>query len=413
MLFTRNFPQAFCLYTLLLAVLIPCKATAHFNVGTQVRQFVISETDKATEIYIRTPIPLLFGDVLSSNPTGEEGFLVNRGTPEAPLLFLSTARIKAARAAFTQRLARTFIWNVRGNDVSGRVRSYRIIPVRPEIPMVSVAAGKKSLSRPSAQGEISIGSGQVDLLITLPTIVENAQLTLRSGLPPVPLAEGIFIDNHFTELRGPERLSYTRPGQLERPIALPRSRLGVMLEYVHQGFLHILEGIDHVFLVIAMALGAAGVMALVRAVSAFTLGHAITLAAGFLGYAPQGSWFIPTVEAAIAATIVVAVVSSYRRIPASSVIYALIGLLHGFGFSFVLGSLLGRNSPDLIPALAAFTAGIEIGQLAIVAAVLLALTLAYRLSPKVEKTLRLGTLATLGGMAIVMTLQRIPAIFST
>lgn len=394
-------------------LLLPWDVSAHFSVGTQIRQFVISETDNSTEIYIRTPIPLLFGDVLDGSNQDKEGFLVDRGQPGSPLLFLSTPSIEKARAAFTYRLARNFIWQAGGVEISGRVRDYRLLTTRPEVPLVSVAAGKDSLSRPSARGEISIGTGHIDLLITLPAVVKDKRLTLRSGLPPVPLAEGIFLDNHFTDARGKELFSYTRPGQLERAIALPRSRLGATLEYLYQGFLHILEGTDHVLLVVAMALGSTGALALFRAVTAFTLGHLITLTAGFLGYAPQGAWFIPTVEAAIAATILVAVISSYRRIPASAFIYGTIGLLHGFGFSFVLGGLLGRDSPDLTPALAAFTLGIEAGQLAIVSLVLLVMAVAGLMSSKFGAVLRFASLGAIGISAILMLLQRIPAIVPT
>lgn len=396
-----------------LGVIATCwPAFAHFNPGTKTRQFVATQTDSTTEIYVRTPIPLLFGDVLSGESWNEYGFLINLGTAEKPVLFLSPERVEAERAAFAARLAQALEWRIGGKPVSARVRSYRLLPVLPETPLTSVAAGKVSLSEPSFTGNISIGSGYVDMLISVDAVPSLLPLTVRAGLPPVPLSAGVQIDNHVVDDRGDTRLIYTRPGQLERAMALPRGWMGRVAEYVYQGFLHILEGTDHVFLVVAMALGAMGGWGLFRSVTAFTLGHAVTLFAGFLGYAPQGAWFIPAIEAAIAATIIVAAVSSLTGGRANALLYAGVGLLHGFGFSFVLANVLGRDAPELISALASFTVGIEIGQMLIVAVVLGVVTALRLFSKRLERYARMGVLIVLGGAATVMMVERVPVIFA-
>lgn len=401
-----------CLIAMMWLFLVPQEASAHFTKGTQVRQFVIADMPSSTEVYVRTPIPLLFGDVLSSNKTDEEGFLINRGTVAAPKLFLSTDRIQNNRAAFTKRLMNSLEWQINGKPVDGRIRAYRIIHARPSTPLVSVAAAKQSLAAPSSQGEIEISRGVIDLLITLPLIPAHERLTLQAGFPAIPLADDVSIENQFNDVSGEERLSYTRIGQLEHAMSLPRTNMGMLFEYIYQGIVHILEGIDHIFLIIAMALGAARIGHLLRAVTAFSVGHMITLAAGFLGYVPTVAWFIPAVEAAIAATIVVAAIASFRKVSASSAIYLGIGLLHGFGFSFVLGDLLGHNSPDLIFALSAFTVGIEVGQLAILGGVLAIMAIARHFSASVENVLRLSTLGVLCLFGIVMMLSRIPQIIT-
>lgn len=75
-----------------------------------------------------------------------------------------------------------------------------------------------------------------------------------------------------------------------------------------------------------------------------------------------------------------------------------VGLLHGLGFSFVLGDILGRDAPNLVPALAAFNIGIEIGQLMIIAATLLGVAVVTRLSASLTPVLRAASLA---GIAVV------------
>jgi hypothetical protein len=66
-----------------------------------------------------------------------------------------------------------------------------------------------------------------------------------------------------------------------------------------------------------------------------------------------------------------AAIQALRRKPAHPLALVLVGLLHGFGFSFVLREILGPNSPALLSSLFAFNVGIEIAQIAIAAAILL------------------------------------------
>ena len=102
----------------------------------------------------------------------------------------------------------------------------------------------------------------------------------------------------------------------------------------------------------------------------FTVGHSVTLTLGFFGYHPGGAWFVPLVETGIALSIVyaaiIAVVSVGHRLTTG--VTALLGLLHGLGFSFVLREVLKLDSPNLWQSLLAFNLGIEAGQLMIVLA---------------------------------------------
>jgi len=161
-----------------------------------------------------------------------------------------------------------------------------------------------------------------------------------------------------------------------------------------------------VFLVVCLALGIGARTRLVWIVTAFTLGHSVTLIATFLGATPQWPWFIPAVETAIAATVLYAAAAAYFRRMDSVAVIAGVGLLHGLGFSFVLGDILGRDAPNLVPALAAFNVGIEIGQLAIIAVTLATVAMLTRLSRAATPVLRDAALAGIAAMSAWWVIER-------
>ena len=116
-----------------------------------------------------------------------------------------------------------------------------------------------------------------------------------------------------------------------------------------------------------MILGAATLRSLIARVTGFTLGHTVTLVLGFFGLAPQGAWFIPTVETLIALSIIFAAVDAVARSAnersdgRAVVVTSLIGVLHGFGFSFMLQNILKVDAPNVWQSLLAFNIGVEIG----------------------------------------------------
>ena len=159
-------------------------------------------------------------------------------------------------------------------------------------------------------------------------------------------------------------------GLMTQPVEMSHSALEAAWTFVKEGVRHILEGLDHVLFVLCLVLGAATLGMLAWRVTGFTIGHSVTLTLGFFGYVPKGAWFIPLVETGIALSIfyaaIVALTSVGRRM--TTLITALLGLLHGLGFSFVLSEILDLESPNLWQSLLAFNVGIEIGQLLIVLA---------------------------------------------
>jgi hydrogenase/urease accessory protein HupE len=161
-----------------------------------------------------------------------------------------------------------------------------------------------------------------------------------------------------------------------REIKGAQSALQVALTYFILGVEHILEGIDHLLFVFALLLLVRDWRSLVKAVTAFTLAHSITLTGATLGYMslPQAP-----VEAIIALSVVFVareIIGGERGNESLSgrmpwIMAFAFGLLHGFGFAGALKEV-GLPQSDVPLALLSFNLGVEAGQLVFVAAVLLA-----------------------------------------
>jgi len=162
--------------------------------------------------------------------------------------------------------------------------------------------------------------------------------------------------------------------------------------YFVEGLRHIATGPDHLLFLVALLLPAplawsgrgwsvrtsavAVIVEVVQVVTAFTVAHSLTLGLAALGVvAPAGA----PVEAAIAASVMLAAVNGIRPfLPGRPwrIAFAF-GLLHGLGFARALIDL-GLPAVARVGALLAFNLGVEVGQLAIVAACLPVLLLLGR-----------------------------------
>ena len=139
------------------------------------------------------------------------------------------------------------------------------------------------------------------------------------------------------------------------------------LRFTRQGFEHILSGLDHLLFVLCLMLGISGLRQLIWTVTGFTLAHSITLALAVTDLTPSGLWFMPTVEWAIATSIVLMAVDvmlmperPHRWWMASA-----FGLIHGMGFSFALRESLPFAGEHIGVALLSFNLGVEAGQLCV------------------------------------------------
>lgn len=153
-------------------------------------------------------------------------------------------------------------------------------------------------------------------------------------------------------------------------------RLGV-------GHIADLRGYDHILFIVALTAGyrTRDWRQLVWLVTAFTLGHSLTLALATLNVIRVRAGII---EVLIAVTIVVSAVyaliglrqrdNAPRSLRAPYAMAGAFGLIHGLGFSTFLRSALGMEESIAVP-LFAFNVGLEVGQILIVVSVLLAATI--------------------------------------
>ena len=196
--------------------------------------------------------------------------------------------------------------------------------------------------------------------------------------------------------------------------------------FIAEGVHHIVTGYDHLLFLLCLILPAVlrripgqptgqppgwapvanwrqAALPVAGVVTLFTLAHSLTLALAALKLVSLPSWFI---EPAIAVTIGIAAVDNLRPLfgRRRGVVTFLFGLIHGFGFAGVLGEL------QLPPAqfgwaLLQFNLGLELGQLAIIAAVVPLLYALRRAALYVPAVLRGGSAAAFG-MAAWWLVQR-------
>lgn len=149
--------------------------------------------------------------------------------------------------------------------------------------------------------------------------------------------------------------------------------------YFEIGYKHIadLKGMDHILFVMALCLRYqfADWRKILILITAFTIGHSITLALSVYNLV---QYSVKWIEFLIPLTIVIAAISNLfvtkfvfkRRFPIIYFLALFFGLVHGLGFSSYLKSLLGTDQ-NVIGQLLAFNVGLEAGQLLIVTGVLL------------------------------------------
>ncbi len=174
---------------------------------------------------------------------------------------------------------------------------------------------------------------------------------------------------------GAEETHLLRPDAPSVRIGSATSRGDRALSYLRLGIQHILMGVDHLLFVLGLLLIVRDRRMLIKTVSAFTVAHSLTLAVATLGYARAPA---PPLNAAIALSILFLgpeVVRTWRgetsfTIRHPWVVAFAFGLLHGFGFASGL-TAMGLPRGEIPLALLLFNVGVEIGQLAFVALILL------------------------------------------
>ena len=214
-------------------------------------------------------------------------------------------------------------------------------------------------------------AGATDVAFRFPVVLAQVILTVeRPG--EEPYTEPVEAGTASTALpvrieRGPAMSApATPPASPPLPRAAP-SRWGMIGRYVVMGFRHILpDGLDHILFVLGLFLLSARLRPLLVQITAFTVAHSITLGLSLYGVVRLPA---SVVEPLIALSIVIVAVENLRttRLNASrTLVVFFFGLMHGLGFATALTDL-GLPRQDFFTALIGFNAGVELGQLSVVA----------------------------------------------
>jgi hypothetical protein len=233
-------------------------------------------------------------------------------------------------------------------------------------------------------------------------LIDGLQNTMTDVLVHVVFANG----NTWTA-----RLTPSEPSAV---IPASQSAWAVFTTYVHHGIEHIAFGFDHLLFVTALMLIVRDWRKLVKAVTAFTAAHSITLTCATLGWMT-----LPPrpVEAMIAISIVM-IAAEVVRMERGMLSLAIVrpwmvafafGLLHGFGFAGALVDL-GLPQGEIPLALLSFNIGIELGQIAFIA-LLLTLVHAVRRFAAIPSTAAVASAYAIGIVAAFWSIQRLDAMF--
>ncbi|MBE2244568.1 MAG: HupE/UreJ family protein [Burkholderiaceae bacterium] len=202
-----------------------------------------------------------------------------------------------------------------------------------------------------------------------------------------------------------------RPAQPWFELAPPRGRLAAAGVFLAQGIEHILLGVDHLLFVLGLLALVRSPWMLVKTITAFTVAHSLTLAIATFGIVNVPA---APLNAAIALSILFLAPEIVRARRGGTsftirhpwVVAFAFGLLHGFGFASGLAAL-GLPRAEIPLALLMFNLGVEIGQLAFVALVVLMARAFAVLRVRWPDTLALAPAYVVGSLGAFWTIQRV------
>jgi hydrogenase/urease accessory protein HupE len=225
----------------------------------------------------------------------------------------------------------------------------------------------------------------------------------------------LFDGRRFQRLLGPDAETFRIPTR-----SSPRA---VFLDYLRLGWKHIVSGTDHLLFVFALVLWVRNRRELFLAVTAFTLGHSVSLSAAALGWLTLPQRPVEALIALSIAALALELVRAERTTVSASpaprtdqprrphrapLLAAAFGLLHGLGFATALAEI-GLAQSEIPLSLLSFNVGIELGQLAFLSLVLLAGLIVGRVAPsqaRPRRVLRVASAYAIGSVSALWFYQR-------
>ncbi|MDX1490094.1 MAG: HupE/UreJ family protein [Pseudohongiellaceae bacterium] len=262
------------------------------------------------------------------------------------------------------------------------LQDYEVARVRVSLPsnrsFVDYQQALANIEQPRLDDSVNMywRQGLLDVLIRYPIRSENSRFAVD------PRLGGLGVETNTV-------IRYILPSGAERPftfignpgqVSLDPSWFQAAWRFIVLGFDHILEGKDHLLFLFCLLIPLRNIRALVPVVTAFTVAHSITLMSSLFGVVPSVLWFPPLIETLIALSIVY---MAFENIIGFSQEHRWLvtfgfGLVHGFGFSFLLTESMQFAGTHLVTSLLAFNIGVEIGQLLVIIIAVPALALVFK-----------------------------------
>jgi len=180
------------------------------------------------------------------------------------------------------------------------------------------------------------------------------------------------------------------------------------------GFYHILDlnGYDHICYITCLAVlfPLREWKRLLVLVTAFTIGHSLTLALSTLHIiSPPQKIIECLIPITIISTCLYNIYSRNKKVKSVTFNYVMalvFGFIHGMGFSYLLRSLLGKDG-SIVGPLFSFNIGLEVGQLLIVACVLFISLILDSLFRVTKKDYIFFVSSAVFGIALMLLIERI------
>ncbi|MDG1707782.1 MAG: HupE/UreJ family protein, partial [Emcibacteraceae bacterium] len=236
----------------------------------------------------------------------------------------------------------------------------------------------ENIKKPPLTNEERLYYGQavLDVMYEFPIKDENSRFSLEPTLNKLASITNTVL--HFLPPETGERVfNYMgNPGVVE----LDPSLLHALYEFMELGFFHILEGTDHILFLLCLIIPLRTFRGLIPVITSFTVAHSITLISTAFGLAPQALWFAPLIEMLIALSIVYMAFENIVGVNLERrwMMTFAFGLIHGFGFSFLLSDSMQFAGSHLFTSLLSFNLGVEFGQIFILILVLPILNLLFK-----------------------------------
>lgn len=342
------------------------------HITNQPASVTSAEPSKAVEMYLRMPLPLLllpenWGGLDSGEPIPFTRRIREQNDWK---YYLAIDEIRTNPKALETLIQATHIITSNGRKLEGlRLEKLHIFSPHKRKPFSSLAYARTALNGEPISFDVTGGEifdTLIDIKLILPGVDTASAITIKSAL-----GEKLKVISRLANIvhihRGNKTDKQVTIGVLDAAFDKTVSQLTQAINQFSSGIWHILIGLDHVLFVLLIIIAAPSWLAVLRNATGFTIGHSITLTMGVLGHMPQGAWFIPSVELIIAATIfygaAVLILQKPEYFGFSNVL--LIGLIHGYGFSFILSDVLKQAGEIDLTSILFFNLGIEAGQIMI------------------------------------------------